>query len=466
MSPRAVRAALLATVATATALALVYGLQGRRAPCAASGSEPTAQRTSAMFTYGFDLSTQEPDPSRLVPANVPAAVASARRVLASLPGVFVDQAIWGFGVNSNPEPSPGAFDMKGIAARIAMIQAAGDTPVITLVSAPNWMKGSPAGQKSLFATPPAPEHYQDFAALAAHVAASFPEVKYFVVWSEMRGFWSPQTRSWDYQDYTAMYNDVYQAIKRVRPDALVGGPYADMYSQPTPVRGVPSLLHGPWGYLDQGMLDTLSYWLAHKVGADFVAVDGSTEIGKTGSGRLTNAVTAAGQYAAVDTWIRSQTNLPIWWMESHIQPSTGWTAAQGAAARIATLAEMAASGARVGMQWQPQEQTNWPDEGLWTSTRVSGGGKPTPLARELPAALPVLDHSPQIVGGEPPGVLVARDGAGLLAVNTTDRRLVAAVGSARLSLSSGQVLIRACGGSVGTRPPQGTARRRTRLPRR
>ncbi|MDA8064274.1 MAG: hypothetical protein M0031_02035 [Thermaerobacter sp.] len=409
-------------------------------PSGSSAAPTTVAAPRQNFTYGFDLNTQEPDqPSLKGFPNQPGAVVSARAVMASLPRSYADQAIFGFGAASDPEPSPGVFNLGDIARRIAMIQAAGDMPVITLVSAPPWMKGPASTGRSLFATPPAPDHYQDFAALAAHVALRFPQVKYFVVWSELRGFWNPATRSWDYRDYTRMYNDVYRAIKRVRPDALVGGPYANMTAYPRPVRGAVSTVHGRWGYLDQGMLDAVSYWLAHKAGADFVAVDGATAVAETGDAGLANPVTAAGQYAAVDRWIRARSDLPIWWMESHIQPSRGWTPAQAAAARIATLAEMAGSGASVGMQWQPQEQAGWPDEGLWTSTLVPGGGQPTPLATLLPKVLPILGRSPALMSGEPPGVLVASDGAGILAVNTTDHRVTAEVGGSPLALLPAQV---------------------------
>ncbi|MDA8146711.1 MAG: hypothetical protein M0Z27_11710 [Thermaerobacter sp.] len=410
-------------------------------PPSGSSAAPTAVPAPRQdFAYGFDLSTQEPDqPSLKGFPNRPGAVTSARAVMASLPRSYVDQAIFGFGAASDPEPSPGVFDLGDVARRIAMIQAAGDTPVITLVSAPPWMKGPASTGKRLFATPPAPDHYRDFAALAVHVALRFPQVKYFVVWSELRGFWNPATRSWDYRDYTRLYNEVYRAIKRVRPDALVGGPYANLTAYPRPVRGVVSAVHGRWGYLDRGMLDAVSYWLAHKAGADFVAVDGATAVAETGDAGLANPVTAAGQYAAVDRWIRARSDLPIWWMESHIQASRGWTPAQAAAARIATLAEMAGSGASVGMQWQPQEQAGWPDEGLWTSTLVPGGGRPTPLATLLPKVLPILGRSPALGCGEPPGVLVASDGAGVLAVNTTDHRVTAEVGGSPLALLPAQV---------------------------
>jgi len=402
-----------------------------------SGSSGSGIR--GAFTYGFDLTTQAPTASA---GNDPAAVSSAKGVLSEFAGSFVDQSIWGFGADVSPEPTPGKFDMSAIASRLHLIEAAGGIPVITLVSAPNWMKDPSTASSKLFRAPPSPDHYADFATLCAHVAASFPEVKYFVVWSELRGFYQAKTKSWDGAAYTAMYNDVYTAIKAVRPDARVGGPYANLASVPSPVNGVPSSLHGNWGYLDQSMLDALSYWLAHRVGADFVAVDGTTEVAKSDEATLTDAVTASEKYAAVDRWIRSQTDLPIWWMESHIQPTSGWTAQQAAAARVATLVLMAASGAQVGMQWQPQEQANWADEGLWTSTRQPGGGRPTVLAGILLRVLPVLKEPITVANGGPPGTLVATTATHAIAVNTTGAAVTVTVAGAPASLAPYAVVVR------------------------
>ena len=418
-----------ASVPTTTATATSGVSAGSGAGAGAGGA----------FTYGFDLSTQAPTDSG---GNDPAAVTSARSVLSGFAGSYVDQSIWGFGADTSPEPTPGNFDMSAIAGRLHLIESAGGIPVITLVSAPNWMKDQSAGSSGLFRQPPSPDHYADFATLCAHVAASFPEVKYFVVWSELRGFYQAQSKSWDGAAYTAMYNDVYTAIKAVRPDARVGGPYANLASVATPVNGVASSLHGPWGYLDQTMVDALSYWLAHRVGADFVAVDGSTEIAKSDSADLTDAVTASEKYAAVDQWIRSQTDLPIWWMESHIQPTSGWTEQQAAAARVATLVLMAASGARVGMQWQPQQQASWPDEGLWTSTLQPGGGRPTVLAGILPHVLPVLKDPVTIADGGPPGVLMATTASHSIAINTTGATVRVHQGDASVTLAPFAVVVR------------------------
>lgn len=447
---RFARATAALSVTGMCALGLVGCSSGptRSVPTTSRTTSPkTTQPLSApTFGYGFDLSNQEPGSAQVKQDGVsvpesPAAASSAQRVLAKFAGSYVDQSIYGFGANADPEPEPGVYDMSSIASRISLITSEGGVPVISLYGAPGWMRSPSSANARQFEQPPSPDHYQDFAALAAHVATSFPQVKYFVVWNELKGFWDPSTHSWNYQAYTEMYNDVYEAIKNVRPEDEVGGPYAVMSAEPQPVSGVVSTVKGPFGYLDQDMLEAVTYWLANKVGADFIAVDGATENAKVGN-QVVNPVTAAEQYAVVDAWIRSQTDLPIWWMESHIQPKSGWSQSQAAAARVATLAEMSSSGASVGMQWQPQEQSGWPDEGLWTSTLSSGGGQPTPLASVLSRALPVIERDPVLAPGEPAGVLVASDSAGGLAVNTTGETAFAHMDGTTVRLEPGQVLVR------------------------
>jgi hypothetical protein len=365
---------------------------------------------STRFSYGFDLSTQGPYPHW----GSSAAAATARRVLSAIPGMLEDTPIMDWGL-PDPEPSPGTFNLSGIAARIRLITSTGGTPVITLCAAPPWMTH---GGITAPIPAPTPPHYHAFALLAAKIAKSFPQVKYFVVWNEFKGFWNPATGHWEYNEYTAMYNDVYRAIKHVRPHALVGGPYSPATSSPTrmPV-DLPSTPHGAWGYVNQELLNAVSYWLAHKAGANFIAVDGADF---PPSGLITDPLTATEKYAAVDWWLRRRTALPIWWMESPVQPAnTGWSASQAAAIRVAALIRLASSGARAGLQWQPQWEEGVPDEGLWTATQSPTGGQPTPLAHVLPRVLAVLQYPTSLIYGQPRGVLVARSQGGTIALNTT-----------------------------------------------
>jgi hypothetical protein len=423
--------------------------------------------SSATFHYGFDFTDQEPDLNTqdLKDAGIdPNAVASAKQVLSTFGGSYMDQSIYGFGASKDPEPSLGIYNTASIDPRISLITGANGVPVISLVQAPAWMHPSTTD----FSAPPDPTYYQDFADLCAHIAQTYPHVQYFTVWSEMRGFYKYDSTNFGAAEYTTMYNDVYNSVKAVRPDAKVGGPYAAMSSEPTAAlaKYTGSTLHGPWGYTSAVMQNGLSYWLSHKTGADYVAVDGATEIAKASDATVTDPVTAAGQYAAVDSWIKSQTNLPIWWMESHIAPATGWSDKQGAAARIATLIMMSSSGTSVGMQWQPQDQhisingaQAWPDEGLWTSTLNTGGGQPTTLGSELPAILPQISQPLTIVNGQPAGVLVAENATSAILVNTNSGPVEVTVNGVTTILASGDVKLQSLssspGGSSSTNPPGG-----------
>jgi len=369
--------------------------------------------SSRSFSYGYDLASDG------TYGNTRATgAAAARSVAATLPGALEDVPIMGWGVGS-PEVSPGAYDFSQIAKRIAFVEGTGGVPVITLSGAPDWMKGGAAGTTdwSQLDAAPLPQHYGDFARLSAAVASAFPQVKYFVVWKEMKGFWSASGNSWDAVDYTTMYNDVYGAVKAARPDAVVGGPYVAIQSRsgpPNPARPTPS---GPWGTLRPQPLALVTYWLEHAVGADFLAVDGPAFT--SDAGLTTDPLASTAKYAAADAWLRSQTSLPIVWMESHLLPDpTVADQQQQAALRVAALVQMASSGASLGMQWNPESRPTW-DEGLWSGSDAPGGGQPTVLGRELPAVLAVLAGPVSLVGGQAPGTLVATGPDGTVTVTLT-----------------------------------------------
>ncbi|MHB1865656.1 MAG: hypothetical protein ACYCPS_05905 [Candidatus Saccharimonadales bacterium] len=439
---------------------------------------PVYASPSNTFNYGFDFQSNAPDDPSATNGNIQDAVNAARNVMSEFSGSTMDQFIYGQGALNSPEPTPGNYDFSSISPRINMIQSANGIPVITLDAAPDWMKGcnnypsgktcpgdtSPSCQDdtssvSWYQTPPCAAHFQDFANLAAKIAQAFPQVKYFVVWDEMQGFNSGGNL--DAANYTNMYNDVYSAIKSIRPDAMVGGPYLPWHTEVCG-SGCPSgTLSGPWGYVPTTDQTAMQYWLSHKVGADFVAMDGHTIIASNCSATITTGyscgagnnvnidpLTASQKYAVITQWVKSQTSLPIWWMESHIQPYPGspeaWSDAQAAAARIATLALMNSSGASVGMQWDPQQTANW-DMGLWDSTTepaANGGGQPTILATELLSVLPTLRQSLTLVGGQPTGVLVATDSIPTaIVVNTLNTVSSAIVFGQNLALAPGEVLL-------------------------
>jgi hypothetical protein len=425
---------VLVVVLTAMALAtsMIFLHTSRDIAAISGGRSGRVMPGSAQFSYGFDFAQQGPYSGAQFDAS---SVVSAHRVMSSIPGMYEDTSIMDWGL-PDPEPSPGRFDFSAIAERIRLITSTGGTPVVTLCAAPDWMKNGTSSDSA-----PTPVHYRDFALLAAKIAQSFPQVKYFVVWNELKGFWNKAANDWNIQGYTAMYNDVYVAIKRVRPDALVGGPYAPTPPYATPKAGtLPSTPHGAWGYLDPRTMNAIRYWLANRAGADFMAVDGP-DFPETG--QITDPLTATEKYVAADRWLREQASLPIWWIESSIQPAnSGWSERQAAAIRIAALVQLASSGARVGMQWQPQQGGgSVSDEGLWTGTDRPGGGRPTVLAQILPTVLTVLRYPVTIVASHQSQVLVASGGGGTIAINTSAASATATINGTSVSLGPGQVRI-------------------------
>lgn len=156
----------------------------------------------------------------------PASVERAKRLLAAATR-YHNVHLMGWGT-MNPNPAPGVYDWESLDRRLDMVRSIpGAVPVLTLCAAPDWMKGGESGKTdwSRIEVAPRPEHYQDFADLAATVARRYPHVRHFQVWNEMKGLWKPSTNNWDYENYTRLYNRCYDALKKVNPQIQVGGLY-------------------------------------------------------------------------------------------------------------------------------------------------------------------------------------------------------------------------------------------------
>ena len=176
--------------------------------------------------------------------------------------------------------------------------------MISLCCSPTWMFDAGwVGRTdwNRLETAPLPSHFADYANLAKQVALRYPDVQYFQVWNELKGFWNDSLNRWDYEGYTALYNMVYDAIKSVRPTAKIGGPYIGVDMG------------------DKRTLDVISYWLAHKHGADFIVLDGGYD--------TQNAVddfTDAHYFIQVARWLRHQphggSTLPFGWAEWYPAP--------------------------------------------------------------------------------------------------------------------------------------------------
>lgn len=336
--------------------------------------------------------------------------------------VLQNQHIMGWGAD-NPEPAPGTFDFRSLDNRLQYMRKTHGVPIITLCCAPDWMKGGRPGQTdwSTLEVAPTRAHYRDYAELAATVARRYPYVRYFDVWNEMKGFFDSKADRWRYQDFTDFYNAVYDAVKAVNPQIKVGGPYIPMYSF---VGSHQSTVRGPWGSIDQRVIDAIDYWLAHKHGADFIAVDGPTA--SDDRDVYPDEVTALGKLGAINTWLRSKTNLPIWWSEYYVEPqSLPWTEKKRVAINAAALIELAKTGVTTVLYWNNEAQDARCQGCLWISTLVRTGGEPGGMltllqdfARFFPAGTELLGLT-----STDPHVRVLAQPREAVAVNVSDRRV-------------------------------------------
>ncbi|GAA4912265.1 beta-glucanase (GH16 family) [Stackebrandtia albiflava] len=389
---RPARFRLRPVLATAAAAALL--LTGT---AAASDATATPRPTADGFQLGVTHTQRSIDSW-----GDPAAVADAKRLLADL-GPLQNQHLMGWGTsNPWPDPDSDARDWESLDARMALIDETGGTPVITLCTAPGWMK--PGGGRDsdgdgeddmdwAMEAPVAPEHFDDFARLAAETAQRYPQVRHFQVWNEFKGFWNEAENRWDYEGFTEFYNVVYTAVKEVRPDALIGGPYTPMVTYAEP-GSHPSDISGEWGVLDRRPLDAIEYWLANNVGADFFTMDAAAQT-SDGEWHPTTTAQVTDKFRTITEWVAARTDLPIWWSEFYAEVSPAHNGSTPAMMRAA-LAGMRDGGASVALWWQPEcaESGNFPC--LWTSVQQPGGGQPTeytPVAEEFTPVMSTADYS-------------------------------------------------------------------------
>ncbi|MFC3577332.1 xylan 1,4-beta-xylosidase [Streptomyces yaanensis] len=371
-------------------------------------------------------------------------------------GVPENQHVMGWGAG-NPEPVKGRYDFQEMDRRIDFIRESGGTPVITLCCAPDWMKGGKSGadntdwSQSALETAPTPDHYKDFAALAATVAKRYPDVRHFVVWNEFKGFWNNSKARWDYEGYTQLYNLVYKALKQVNPKNMVGGPYLVMDSvDPRQKEDASTVLRGTWGAMDQRVLDAFDYWNKNKAGADFVVVDGSSYT--KDDDLLPNEFAATDKLTAVGAWVRRQTHdLPLWWAEYYVEPADGnddrkgWSEDHRVAVQATGMIAMVKGGASSGFYWNPEEEQGTACPGcLWTPTDTAGGGKALPMydlvsrfGKEFPPG--TTYRTVPVAKDDVPNVRVLATGKVVLVVNTLDRTISAQVDGKRFDMKPYEV---------------------------
>ncbi|GAA1832823.1 hypothetical protein GCM10009836_08690 [Pseudonocardia ailaonensis] len=428
----ALRSLPLALVAAA--LALVAGCTSTTAPPV---DRSAAQRTAAAVDLGqgWDWNTQSTaldlgvthTQDSLDLAEPTAARERGTAILKDGSAVWQNVHLMGFGT-LNPEPSPGTYDWSTLDSRMNLVKSTGGRTVLTACCAPDWMKGGTAGRTdwSDLEVSPQPQYFDAFASLVAATVQRYPQIEAVQVWNELKGFYHEDENRWDYEGYTALYNKVYTAVKAVRPDVMVGGPYVVMISLPAGDPNASSELTGPWGALDQRVVDVVEYWMTHNVGADFVIADGGTA---TRDGTITGTVAdAAGKYADVDRWLRGKTKLPIWWAEFYPDPPPGVDGgASSPASAVATLAAVAAyarTDVSTALLWGPQD-SGIPYASLWTDATKPDGGQPTPLTPAWRWLVPRLAKGGMEIGRSQTQPLIAfraPDGSAMI-INVTGQEV-------------------------------------------
>jgi hypothetical protein len=371
-------------------------------------------------------------------------------------GMPQNQAIMGWGAG-NPEPVEGRYDFTDMDRRIDFVRKTGGTPVVTLCCAPDWMKGGKAGagttdwSQTALETAPKPDHYKDFAALAATVARRYPDVRHFIVWNEFKGFWNNSRARWDYEGYTELYNLVYKALKQVNPRIMVGGPYLVMDSvDPRQKENASAALRGPWGAMDQRIVDAFDYWNTHKAGADFVVVDGSSYTND--DELLPDEFAATDKFTAVSEWVRRQTHdLPLWWAEYYVEPADGnddrkgWSEDHRVAVQAAGMIALVKGGTSSGFYWNPEEEKGTDCPGcLWTPTDSADGGRALPMydmvsrfSRAFPPGTAYRTVS--VAPDDVPNVRVLATDRAVLVVNTLNRTISAQVDGKRFDMKAYEV---------------------------
>jgi hypothetical protein len=322
--------------------------------------------------------------------NNPGAVNDARILLENSTD-FQNQHLMGWGC-LNPWPDStitrsADWDWKTLDARIKLIRETNGKAIITLCGCPTWMHTPSSNGMTEWGSSlekaPTTVHFDDFAHLAAEVARRYHDVIYFQVWNELKGFWNSSLNRWRYEDYTTMYNIVYDSLKNVNPQIKVGGPYT-VVSTYSEKKYFTVDTGGVYGYFDKRPLDVIVYWLEQKKGADFLAVDG--KINNKDEILNCDIFKAADKFRDIVTWIKQKTErdnpMEIWWSEWYAVPGNygpqdnNFNNSLMASALIKTIK----AGSSKVLIWQPEgddQGLSFPS-GLWTSTRNSGGGKPTP----------------------------------------------------------------------------------------
>ncbi len=303
------------------------------------------------------------------PKADPQAVARATALLLETQPAWQNTHIIGWGVG-NIHPAPGEYVWDSLDARIERMRKLDIPIVITLCTAPGWMKVK--GNTWNMEDRPREEYLDAFAQLCVQVAKRYPDVRVYQIWNELKGYWSNAKDNWDIESYTVLYNKVYDALKAHDSTLKVGGLYTKISGTGSARLGY----QGPLVYMPIGTKDThvVTYWLNNMSGADFICVDrGTNSYHDKNAYSAFELIGLTDVFSKTGTDLRQWTQLPIWWSEYYGTKGDDENLAAGFAS---IYRHMILGHASVALCWNPFEGEVATH--LFTSLRNPDGGQPLP----------------------------------------------------------------------------------------
>lgn len=365
----------------------------------------------------------------------PAAARRGAETLKRLDLPWQNTHIIGWGVGNLQREQGGELRWGQLDARIRRMEKFDSELIITLCTAPGWMKRR--GDTWNMEDRQKPEHFDEFAELCVEVAKRYPQVRYYQVWNELKGFWSKEKNNWDIELYTEMYNKVYDALKAHDPTLVVGGLYTKISGTGSDRIGY----DGPLSYTPLGPGDrhVLRYWLENMSGADFICIDRGTN-----SYHDKNAYTAHELIGLTDVFsistrqTREMTDLPIWWSEYY---GSKGDPAQIAAGYASIYYHMAISGSAVVLCWNPfggEVSTN-----IMTSVKEADGAQPVEHMIPFRAMREHFSKGANLYAttSSTPRIEVMASDTATMVINKYDRRARAELNGQRIKLDAYEVLV-------------------------
>ncbi len=284
----------------------------------------------------------------------PQAVNRVKKLLKDAKVRYQNTHIMGWGPD-NPNPAIGVYRWQSLDNVMDMILSMeGTIPVITFCTAPGWMKRS--GNDWDMEDRVSDDHFENFAVLCSKVAERYDYVEYFQVWNELKGFrsWTNGVEKRDMKQFTEMYNLIYDAVKKVRPNAKIGGPYM------------------PLGGLDltSSHIQDIKYWVENSNGGEFFNYDGWVEGWPPGGNSEEWMMSRSSFFGSLTKKFKDVVDLSQWVSEYY--PGRNNNPEFVAAHFASTYYHSLKSGIRLALLW---DGVNFGE--LFSNTEKEDGGQPT-----------------------------------------------------------------------------------------